>query len=107
MPERLQMCRRAIRLVQNANEKKLMLSALANICDPEVLTIVEPFLQSEEVRAEAATAAIRIAAAITQTHPHKAKAAMNRLLVVLRDENLRKQAKEIIRQIDQPKGDMR
>jgi HEAT repeat protein len=67
IPEKLQMCRRAVRAARDAQEKRLVLSGLANVDDPEALTMVEPFLQGEEVRAEAATAAIRIAGAIMET----------------------------------------
>ena len=96
----LEMCRRAMSLTRNLQEKKLMLSGLANIADPEALTIVEPFLQDETIRAEAAMATIRIARAIARTHPEQAMTAMNKLLAVSQSRSLRKQAKEIIRNIE-------
>ena len=57
--------------------------------------------KEEAVRAEAAMATMKIAAAIMQTHPDKAKPAMNKLLAVSQDGDLRKQAEEIIRQIEE------
>ncbi|MHC4071659.1 MAG: HEAT repeat domain-containing protein [Planctomycetota bacterium] len=95
----LEMCRLAMGLTRDLQEKKLLLSGLANLADPEALAIVEPFLQVETVRAEAATAAIRIARAIAKTHPEQARTAMNKLLAVSQSRNLREQAKEIILQI--------
>ncbi len=96
----LEMCRRAMNLIRDLQEKKLMLSGLANLADPEALTIVEPFLQVKTVRAEAATAAIRIARAIAKTHPKQARTAMNKLLAVSQSRNLREQAEEIALQIE-------
>jgi HEAT repeat protein len=80
-------------------EKKLVLSGLANVSDAKALAMVQPFLQTEAVRAEAAMASIKIAGAIMQTHRDQAGTAMNELLAVSQDEDLRKQAEEIIRQI--------
>jgi HEAT repeat protein len=93
----LELCRRAMRQAKNSAEQKLVLSGLSNISDPEALGIVESFLQVEEVRGEAAMATIKIAGTIMDTHGERAKTAMNKLLAVFSDEDLRKQAEEIIR----------
>jgi HEAT repeat protein len=95
----LEMCRRAMSQARGSAEQKLLLSGLANVSDPEALSMVEPFLQVEPVKTEAGIAAIKIAGAIMQTHRKQAKAAMNKLLAVSKDEGLRKQAEEIIRHI--------
>ncbi|MHC4596756.1 MAG: HEAT repeat domain-containing protein [Planctomycetota bacterium] len=95
----LEMYAPAISGARNPDEKKLVLSGLANVSDPEALAMVQPFLQVEAVRAEAAMAAIKIAGAIMATHRDQARTAMNRLLAVSNDEDLCKQAREIVRQI--------
>ncbi len=95
----LELCKQAMQQAQGPAEQKLMLSGLANVSEPGALSIVEPFLQVETVKAEATMATIKIAGAILETHPDRAKTAMNRLLAVSKDEDLRKQAQEIIRQI--------
>jgi HEAT repeat protein len=95
----LEMCRRAMSQARGSAEQKLLLSGLANVSNPEALSMVEPFLQVEPVKTEAGIAAIKIAGAIMQTHRKQAKAAMNKLLAVSKDEGLRKQAEEIIRHI--------
>jgi len=87
-------------------EKKLVLSGLANVGDAEALIMVEPFLQTEEIRAEATIAAIRIAGSIAQTYPGKAETAMTKLLAGLQDENLRRQAEEILGQVKESKADI-
>ncbi len=103
----LEMCRQAIFCADNPEEQRLVLSALANVADPAALAMVEPFLQNEAVRAEAAIATVRIARTIIQTYPSEAKMAMRNLLAVLQDEELRKQAQEIIAQAEQLEADTR
>jgi len=93
----LKMCRQAMQQAQGSTEQKLVLSGLANVSDPVALAMVETFLQVETVKAEAAMAAIKIAGAILENHPDRAKMAMNKLLAVSKDEDLRKQAEEIVR----------
>jgi HEAT repeat protein len=95
----LEMYRQAISSARNPDENKLVLSGLANVSNPEALAMVHPFLLAKAVRAEAAMAAIKIAGAIMRTHRDQARTAMNRLLAVSHDEDLRKQAREIVRQI--------
>jgi HEAT repeat protein len=97
----LDMCRRAMSRAESTAEKKLVLSGLANVNNADALIMVEPLLKIEEIRDEAAIAAIKIAGAITQTDPDKAKTAMNHLLASLQDENLRRQAKDVLRQIQE------
>ena len=98
MEKTLEMCRRAMQQARNSSEQKLVLSGLSNISDPGALGMVEPFLQVEEVRGEAAMAAIKIAGTIMETHGERVKAAMNKLLTISNNEDLRRQAEEIIRQ---------
>ena len=93
------MCRRAMQQAKSSAEQKLVLSGLSNVSDPEALEIVEPFLQVEEVRGEAAMAVIKIAGTIMDTNGERAKTAMNKLLAVSNDEDLRKRADEIVRHI--------
>jgi HEAT repeat protein len=95
----LELCRRAMQQAKNSSEQKLMLSGLSNVSDPGALEMAEPLLQVDVVRAEAAMAAIKIAGKIMDTNGEKAKAAMKKLLAVCKDEDLRKQAGEIILQI--------
>lgn len=95
----LEMCRRAMSYADSITEKKLVLSGLANVGDAEALIMVEPFLQTEEIRAEAAIAALKIAAATAQKDPERVRIAMNKLLAGLQDENLRRQAEDVLRQI--------
>ena len=103
----LDMCRRATARADGEEEQKLVLSALANVAHVETLRMAKPFVHNETVRAEAATACIRIAGAILEAHPVQARAAMDDVLAVLQDENLRNQAEEIIRKIDSSEAGVR
>jgi HEAT repeat protein len=100
----LKMCRQAMHQAHGQSEQKLVLSGLANVNDPSALLMVEPFLQVETVRSEAAVAMIKIAGAIVETHRDRTQMAMNKLLSVSEDEGLRKQAEEIIQQIKESKA---
>jgi len=100
----LEMCGRAMNNAGTADEKKLVLSGLANVGDAEALIMVEPFLQTDEIRAEAAIAAIKIAGSIAQKDPDRAIIAINKLLAGLQDENLRRQAEEVLGQIKESKA---
>lgn len=102
----LEMCRRAMSHADSIAEKKLVLSGLANVSDAEALIMVQSFLQNEEIRAEAAISTIKIAGAIAQTDPGKAEIAMNKLLVGLQDDNLRRQAEDVLRQIQESEADV-
>jgi len=95
----LEFCRRAMQQAKSPTEQKLVLSGLSNVGDPGALEIVEPFMHVEAVSTEAGMAAIKIAGMIMETYGEKAKTSMMKLLTVSDDENLRKRAEEIIRQI--------
>jgi hypothetical protein len=95
----LELCQQAMQQANNPAEQKLVLSGLSNVSAPGALEIAEPFLQVGEVRGEAAMAVIKIAKAIMETHGERAKTAMNKLLAISNDQELRRQAEEIIRQI--------
>lgn len=99
--ESLELCRRAMGKTRSTDEKKLVLSGLGNVAHPGALTMVEPFLENETVRPEAVMAATKIARAIAQTHPEKARATLNKVLSVAEAPHLRRQAQETLRQIEQ------
>jgi HEAT repeat protein len=71
----LELCRRAMQEAKNSTEQKLVLSGLSNIGDLGALEIIEPFMQVEQVKAEAEMAAIKIAKSIIQTHKEQRKEA--------------------------------
>lgn len=98
--ESLELCRRAMNKTRSPDEKKLVLSGLSNVAHPDALTMAEAFLEIEAVRAEAAMAVMKISVAIGQTHPDKAKTAMEKVLSLAQTAPLREQAEETLRQIE-------
>jgi acetyl esterase/lipase len=58
---------------QRADDRKVILSGLANVADPGALKLVEPLLDNAEVKAEAKLAAEKISAAINKSTPAEAK----------------------------------
>ena len=59
-PQRLEMCRQATALVQREDEKKLLLSALADANSSGALEMIQPFLADAGIREEASTAAVNL-----------------------------------------------
>ena len=59
--QRLAMCREAAVLAQNADEKKLLLAALGGIQSLDAITFIQPYLNDDATREEAARATVGIA----------------------------------------------
>ena len=81
-------------------EKKLVLSGLANVKHPDALKAAQACLDDSGVAEEAALAATKIARATIGTDREQVRAAMVKLLAVSKDEDLRGQAEEILRRVD-------
>ena len=58
------------------------------------------FLDDEDVQVEAALAAVKIAAAIAPNNQSKARAAAKKVLSMTNSETVRKQAEELIAEVD-------
>ena len=59
---------------QRADDRKVILSGLANVADPGALKLVEPLLDNPDVKAEAKLAADKISAALKKSPPTTSKA---------------------------------
>ena len=81
VPQRLAMCKQAAGLLQNAQEKKMLLGTLGNVQNLQALGIISPYLDDAEVRDEAATAVLGIADKLLQ--PRTAAANGPRLVAPL------------------------
>jgi HEAT repeat protein len=82
------------------DEKKLVLSGLANVSDPKALQLVHRCLDDEAVKAEAALAVVKIAGGICGSHPDQAKAALQKVIAGSTDDSLRKLAQDVINTIE-------
>jgi HEAT repeat protein len=93
-------CSELIAKVKNAQEKRLVLARLANIPDPKALDVVRPLLDDTEVAAEAQLAMLGIARAIAPSSPDQAKTALTELLDKNPNPDLRKQARQLLNQLN-------
>jgi hypothetical protein len=74
-----------------------LLSGLAEVPTADALGLIVPCLEDPAVRAEAATAAIAVAAKLGGDQDAAVNAAMHKVLSVLKDGGLRGQAQALIR----------
>ena len=99
--QRLRMCEAGMAASQRPEERKLGLTEVAKVPDPGALRMVMPLLEDPAVRGEAALAAIRIARDISPSHHGQSMAALNRVLALLADADLRQQADAELKKIEE------
>ncbi|MCY2950898.1 MAG: HEAT repeat domain-containing protein [Planctomycetota bacterium] len=85
-------------------DKKMVLSGLANVPAIEALKLVEPCVDQAELAAEAQTAAVTIAAAIAGSNSDEVVAVMRKVAVGAKDQNIAQQAREVMRKINGSEG---
>ena len=89
--------REAIALAQGPDEKKMLLSGLAQVGHPDALAMAMAWLGDAEVHAEAALAAIKIAETVLGSDRDAAVAAMTKLATVARDPKVQARAQAGLR----------
>lgn len=87
--------------VNDAEEKKLVLSGLAAIPDVNALNLVEPFLKDDAVKAEAALAMLQVAATLSGTDSQTAKKAVQKALAATDNPAVRQKAQEVLKAVEQ------
>ena len=98
--ETLGMYKEAIELAQRPEEKRLILSGLAQVNSPKALDLVKPFLDEEAVRAEAALAGLQIVTIAGTGDSQRAKAVLSKILAAAVDEDLREKARAALGEIE-------
>ena len=81
-------------------QKRIVLAGLAEIPDPESLTLAEPMLAEAGIEIEAAKAVSKIAAALPYGQAETAKAALKKVLTAKTDEDTRKAAEATLKDIE-------
>ena len=84
-----------IPLATDASEKKTLISGLGRINSPEALAVVAPMLDDEAVRNEAASAVIGMARGISGKNPREARTALEKVVALVKDEAIVKQANDV------------
>jgi HEAT repeat protein len=87
-------------LAKRPEEKRLVLAALGNVAHPAALAMIQACVADEGVKAEASLAAVSAARSMMGLYRDEAKAAMTRLVAETKDADTKKQAQQIIREID-------
>ena len=99
-PETVKAYEEIIGRAKRPEEKKLVLAGLANLSHPAALAMAESCLADESVSAEAAMAVVNVARAIMGAYRAEVKTAMAKLAASTKNADLKRQAGDIIRQID-------
>lgn len=81
---------------QRADDRKVILSGLANVKDPGALKLVAPLLADVEVQTEAELAAIKIAESVAAKYPAEAKATATRLQAESKNQLVRDRAAKLL-----------
>lgn len=97
--DRLSALERALDLAQRPEEKRLILAGLSKLPDPGALRLALPLLDETGVQAEAAQAAVQIAAAIKHSHSEEASRALRKVLSITSDANRRRVIESIVEEI--------
>ncbi|MFW6162044.1 MAG: HEAT repeat domain-containing protein [Planctomycetota bacterium] len=98
--QRLAMCRQAMEAATRDDERRQVLSAVADIPDPKALAFAQEYLDNQALRNEAASAVIRIATAISGTDRDTAKAAIEQAAEATDAKSVQQQANEALNHIE-------
>ncbi len=95
---------RAMELATRPEDKKLVLGGLGTASSLDALKLVQQYLNTEALQAEAALAMVQIANRLRQTDAEPARAAVKQVLATVNEPNIRKQAQDILNEMDQYEG---
>jgi hypothetical protein len=95
---------RAMSLAERLEDKKLVLAGLGSADSDMALELVELYLVEDELRKEAAQAAIQIAKRLLQNNPSRAMTALKHVVSTAKDSNVRRQAQDVINEMEQYEG---
>jgi HEAT repeat protein len=95
-PEMKAQSQKAMALARDANEKKLVISALAGMQHEFALQMLAPLLDDPAVRAEAAQAAITLSQRLHQAFPETTKALLQKLSSLPVEPSVKKSAADLL-----------
>ena len=99
--EKIAMCKRAAALIQRDEEKKLLLGALSTIPSTDALSMAMSYLDDPATTAEASFAAVAISDKIIGQEPDKVVEAMQKVLKVTNNINVKNRATQILNKAKQ------
>ena len=102
--ETLKRYEEVMQMATSADDRKAVLGSVANVRAPGALAFVEPYIEDEELQAEAVAAGLKIAGAICGLSPDEAKALVDKVVSAVEDEAVQKQAREVLNIIERFEG---
>lgn len=97
--ETVELYRQAMGLASDVDEKKMVLSGLANVESFAALYMVSDYLKDSTLQEEAGAAMVKIAEATGDSHPQQTKILLRMVIQISKNESLRERAQEMIEQI--------
>ena len=85
---------------ERVDDRKVILSGLANVADPAALRLVEPLVSNADVQAEAELAMLKIAGSLVKSAPAEAKAAATKLQAESKNEATQNKAAKILNELE-------
>ncbi|HUU11154.1 MAG TPA: HEAT repeat domain-containing protein [Phycisphaerae bacterium] len=101
--ERLKMCQAAMPLAKRPDEQKMILGVLRDLRSIEALRLTAPLIGEDNLKREAADAAVRIARNMGDKVPEEAKDAMEQAIQATKDERIQREAREVLQRIERQK----
>jgi len=98
--QKVNTCTELLARTQRTDDRKAILSGLANVADPAALKLVEPFLADPQVQAEAELAALKIAGGIAKSAPAEARAVATKIQAESKNQATRDRAAKILSEIN-------
>jgi HEAT repeat protein/ribosomal protein S17E len=98
--ETIEMYKKAMSLAPDAEEKKKVLSGLANTKSFAAMQMAAGYLQDEDLHQEAEFAVVKIAETIYGSYPQESKDLLKKIIQTSKNDSLRELAQEVINQIE-------
>ena len=97
--ETVEMYGKALKLASNVSEKKMILSALADVESFAALYMASEYLDDDALRPEAGAAMVEIANSTRRSHPQQTRILLRMVIRSSKSRSLRKQARKILKRI--------
>jgi HEAT repeat protein len=97
----IKMYQEAMELAPNVDEKKMVLSGLANVKMFAALQMAAAYLEDSALQREAEAAVVRIADGTYDSHPQKTKVILQNVIRISKDDSVRQRANRLIGRIKQ------
>jgi HEAT repeat protein len=95
-----EMLRGAMALAGRAEDKQLIVERLGSVAAPEALSLLLTYLDDPALRDAAVPAVFASAKGLSQSHPAEAKAALEKIQTMTKDEALLQQIPKVLRDIE-------